>query len=115
MSVKCHKRTPWSELFGSPAGRGNGPNPNRAFSAMGPDAKAKSRARACGWRLMRWPESICCSYSSQLVARNVPIADDLRITMKKSEFLVAAKKLANDKARDLGWTLRRRPLPLDKA
>jgi hypothetical protein len=52
---------------------------------------------------MRWPESICCSYSSQLVARNVPIADDLRITMKKSEFLVAAKKLANDKARELGW------------
>jgi hypothetical protein len=23
--------------------------------------------------------------------------------MKKSEFLVAAKKLANDKARELGW------------
>jgi hypothetical protein len=37
------------------------------------------------------------------VARNVPITDDLRITMKKSEFLVAAKKLPNDKARELGW------------
>jgi hypothetical protein len=38
--------------------------------------------------------------------------------MKKSEFLVAAKKLANDKARELGrivsCSLRRRPLPLDK-
>jgi hypothetical protein len=39
----------------------------------------------------------------QLVARNVPISDDLRTTMKRSEFLVEAKKLANEKARELGW------------
>jgi hypothetical protein len=39
----------------------------------------------------------------QLVARIVPISDDLRTTMKRSEFLVEAKKLANEKARELGW------------
>jgi hypothetical protein len=39
----------------------------------------------------------------QLVARNVPISDDLRTTMTRSEFLLGAKKLANEKARELGW------------
>jgi hypothetical protein len=39
----------------------------------------------------------------QLVARNVPVGDDLRTTMKRSEFLLEAKKLANAKARELGW------------
>ena len=38
-----------------------------------------------------------------LIARNSPITDDLRIAMKKSEFLARAWKLANAKARDLGW------------
>ena len=38
-----------------------------------------------------------------LIARNSPSTDDLRITMKKSEFLAKAWKLANAKARDLGW------------
>jgi len=42
----------------------------------------------------------------QLVARIVPITDDLRTTMRRSEFLVEAKKLANEKARKLGWILR---------
>ena len=52
----------------------------------------------------RYSATYCKSYDARhLVARNVPITDDLRITMKKSEFLVAAKKLANDKARELGW------------
>ena len=52
----------------------------------------------------RYSVTYCKSYNGrQLVARNVPITDDLRIIMKKSEFLVAAKKLANDKARELGW------------
>ena len=52
----------------------------------------------------RYSATYCKNYNaSQLVARNVPTTDDLRITMKKSEFLVAAKKLANDKARELGW------------
>ena len=52
----------------------------------------------------RYSATYCKSYDARhLVARNVPIDDDLRITMKKSEFLVAAKKLANDKARELGW------------
>ena len=52
----------------------------------------------------RYFATYCKGYNArQLVARNVPTTDDLRITMKKSEFLVAAKKLANDKARELGW------------
>ena len=38
-----------------------------------------------------------------LIARNSPPTDDLRITMKKSEFLAKAWKLANAKARDQGW------------
>ena len=40
---------------------------------------------------------------SKSSARNSPPTDDLRITMKKSEFLAKAWKLANAKARDLGW------------
>jgi hypothetical protein len=52
----------------------------------------------------RYSATYCKSHDQRrLVARNVPTTDDLRITMKKSEFLVAAKKLANDKARELGW------------
>ena len=39
----------------------------------------------------------------QLVERNIPITDDPRIGMKKSEFVVKARKLANDKARELRW------------
>jgi len=39
----------------------------------------------------------------QLVERNIPITDDPRIRMKKSEFVVKARKLANDKARELRW------------
>ena len=38
-----------------------------------------------------------------LIARNSPTTDDLRTAMKKSEFLAKAGKLANAKARDLGW------------
>ena len=38
-----------------------------------------------------------------VIARNSPPTDDLRITMKKSEFLAKAWKLASAKARDLGW------------
>jgi len=39
----------------------------------------------------------------RLIARNSPVADDRRITMKKSEFLAKAWKLANAKAREIGW------------
>jgi hypothetical protein len=38
-----------------------------------------------------------------LIARNSPVTDDRRITMKKTEFLAKARKLANAKARELGW------------
>jgi len=41
----------------------------------------------------------------RLLARNSPITDDLRITLKKSEFLAKAWKLANAKARELGWVV----------
>ncbi len=52
----------------------------------------------------RYSATYCKSYDARhLMARNVPIDDDLRITMKKSEFLLAATKLANDKLRELGW------------
>jgi len=52
----------------------------------------------------RYSATYCKSHDARhLVARNVPIDDDLRMTMKKSEFLRAATKLANDKARELGW------------
>jgi len=41
----------------------------------------------------------------QLVERNIPITDDPRIGMKMSEFVVKARKLANEKARELGWIM----------
>jgi hypothetical protein len=41
----------------------------------------------------RYSATYCKSYDARhLVARNVPIDDDLRITMKKSEFLLAATR-----------------------
>jgi len=36
--------------------------------------------------------------SPQLLARNIPLEDDLRIPMKLSEFLAQAWQLANEKA-----------------
>jgi hypothetical protein len=41
--------------------------------------------------------------SPQLLARRLPDRDDLRIPMKLSEFLAQAWRLANAKARELGW------------
>jgi len=41
----------------------------------------------------------------QLVERNIPITDDPRIRMKKSEFVVKARKFANEKAREMGWIM----------
>jgi len=41
--------------------------------------------------------------SPQLLARRLPDRDDLRIPMKLSEFLAQAWRLANEKARELGW------------
>lgn len=39
----------------------------------------------------------------QLIARRISDTDDPRITMNLSEFLAKAWKVANDKARELGW------------
>jgi len=41
----------------------------------------------------------------QLVESNISIPDDPRIGMKKSEFVVKARKLANENARELGWIM----------
>jgi hypothetical protein len=41
--------------------------------------------------------------SPQLVAKFISDRDDPRVTMRLSEFLALAWRLANDKARDLGW------------
>jgi hypothetical protein len=42
--------------------------------------------------------------ASHLLAKNIPDRDDPRIPMKCAEFLAKAWKLANDKARELGWS-----------
>jgi hypothetical protein len=39
----------------------------------------------------------------QLIARRISDRDDPRIPMKLSEFLAQAWRLANEKARELGW------------
>ena len=41
--------------------------------------------------------------SPQLLARSFPRKEDRRVSMSLADFLTAAYKLANDKARDLGW------------
>jgi hypothetical protein len=41
--------------------------------------------------------------SPQLLARNISQADDFRTPLKLSEFLSRAWRVANDKARELGW------------
>ena len=41
--------------------------------------------------------------SPQLVAKFISDRDDPRVAMSLSEFLALAWRLANDKARELGW------------
>jgi hypothetical protein len=41
--------------------------------------------------------------SPQLLAKNFPRKDDGRVPLTSAEFLTRAWKLANDKARELGW------------
>jgi len=41
--------------------------------------------------------------SPQLLARSFPRREDRRTSMSLADFLTAACKLANDKARELGW------------
>ena len=41
--------------------------------------------------------------SLQLLARNISQIDDLRAPMTLSDFLSRAWRVANDKARELGW------------
>ena len=41
--------------------------------------------------------------SPELLARSFPRKEDRRVSMTLADFLTAAHKLANDKARELGW------------
>jgi hypothetical protein len=41
--------------------------------------------------------------SLQLLARRFPRKEDRRVSMTLADFLTTACKLANDKARELGW------------
>ena len=41
--------------------------------------------------------------SPQLLAKNISHRDDPHVAMTVSEFLAEAWRLANDKARELGW------------
>ncbi len=41
--------------------------------------------------------------SPQLLAKTFPRKEDRRVSMTLAHFLTAACKLANDKARELGW------------
>jgi hypothetical protein len=41
--------------------------------------------------------------SPQLIAKSYPRKEDRRVSMTLAQFLTAARKLANDKARELGW------------
>jgi hypothetical protein len=41
--------------------------------------------------------------SLQLLAENIPDKEDRYAPMKLADFLAKAAKLANDKARELGW------------
>jgi hypothetical protein len=41
--------------------------------------------------------------SPQLLAKSFPRKEDRRVSMSLADFLTAACKLANDKARELGW------------
>ena len=43
------------------------------------------------------------SNSPQLLAKRISDRDDPRVAMRLSEFLAAAWRAANDKARELGW------------
>lgn len=43
--------------------------------------------------------------SPQLLAKNYPLKDDHRAPMNQAVFLTSAWKLANDKARELGWII----------
>jgi hypothetical protein len=41
--------------------------------------------------------------SPQLLAKSLPTKDDSRVPLTRAEFLTRAWKIANDKARELGW------------
>jgi hypothetical protein len=43
--------------------------------------------------------------SPQLLAKNFPTKDDSRVPLTNAEFLARAWKLANAKARELGWII----------
>ena len=46
-----------------------------------------------------------CENSPQLLAKNIPMTDDIGTPVKLSDFLSHAWVIANDKARELGWNV----------
>jgi hypothetical protein len=74
------------------------------------DPKAELRVSVVGDEIIvTWPGSFySVTYykpkgSGQLLAKRIPDHDDLRFPLTAADFLVEAWKLANAKARELGW------------
>ena len=74
------------------------------------DSNATFRVSVVGNEIVvTWPGSFySVTYykpkdAGYLLAKRIPEHDDLRFPMTAAEFLVQAWRLANAKARDLGW------------
>ena len=58
---------------------------------------------ALGTLVARFAPLLAVEESPRLLAKNFPRKEDRRVSMTLADFLTAAYKLANDKARELGW------------
>jgi hypothetical protein len=74
------------------------------------DCKTRSAHRGTKRSDCRQPAPLIVSgdvlqaaHSLQLLAENIPDKEDRYAPMKLADFLAKAAKLANDKARELGW------------
>jgi hypothetical protein len=57
-------------------------------------------ASGTDYYVVKYPKPV---NSPQLLARSFPRKEDRSVSMTLADFLTAAHKLANDKARELGW------------
>ena len=80
------------------------------FCAAVPSPKTELRVQVVDDEIIvTWPGSVySVTYyklenSPQLLAKRIADHDDLRFPMTAAEFLAQAWRLANDKARELGW------------
>lgn len=71
------------------------PRPSRGIGRPGEVLVPSAQIRAARG-LLDWPG---------LLAKNFPTKNDSRVPMTQAEFLEWAWKLANDKARALGWNV----------